>query len=454
MSFWKNYTAKIALFRIGLAALALCACAANPLPLCAKGAPEERPFRFALLGSPDTLDPHKTAGTLTFQVLKSIYDTLVEPDEKGAIVPALAESWTISGDGRLWTFHLRGGVVFHNGETLTSRDVKASLDRMRNPLTANPQAHEYAAITDTRTPDERTLELVLSGPSAPLLAALASGWSAILPASLIEKGHDFASHPVGTGPFVFGQWLRDNKVSLKKNPSYWMPGLPKISALEFRVIPERAVQVQGLLTGELDAAELYDAGDAALLEKSSTAKIEKGLSSFVQVVAINTSRPPLSDPRVRQALNHAVDRQKILDIAYGGGSPIGTFMDSGDPYYKDFTGLYPYDPEKAANLIREAAPSFEKPLEIAVPQNFEYHVRASQLYKEMFAKAGIPTTIRLVDWSTWLSEIYGKSNFDLTVIAHTGKLDPDLRLANYGREKNYVRWTNAENSKLLAQART
>jgi peptide/nickel transport system substrate-binding protein len=152
------------------------------LPAFAAGKTEDRPLRYSLAGNPDTLDPQKTSGTLTFQVTTSISDTLVEPDEKGRIVPALAESWTLSGDGRLWTFRLRRGVSFHDASPLTSKDVKASFLRIKNPATASPKAIEFACVREIRTPDEFTVEFVLDEPASPLLASLASGWSAILPA--------------------------------------------------------------------------------------------------------------------------------------------------------------------------------------------------------------------------------------------------------------------------------
>jgi peptide/nickel transport system substrate-binding protein len=213
--------------------------------LGATGQKEAKVLNFALSGNPDTLDPHKTAGTLTFQTLKSIYDTLVEPDLEANIVPALAESWDISDDSLTWTFTLRRDVVFHNGDRLTSVDVKATLERVTSKSTASPKASEFAAIKSIETPDDHTVVLRLGAPAVPLLAALASGWGAILPKSLIDAGHDFASRPVGTGPFLFKEWVRDNKIVLEKNPGYWMKGLPKLDGVVFNIIPERAVQVQG-----------------------------------------------------------------------------------------------------------------------------------------------------------------------------------------------------------------
>lgn len=437
-----------------LRAIALFAMLTAEVNLFALGSREERPLRYALSGNPDTLDPHRTAGTLTFQVLKSVYDTLVEPDENGKIVPALAERWDVSQDGRIWTFRLRGGVTFHDGTALTSRDVKATFLRLLDKNTASPNSTEFSAIAEIEIPDDRTVAFVLHSPSAPFLASLASGWSAILPASLIAAEHDFGSRPVGTGPFVFSEWVRDNKIVLKKNAAYWMSGKPRLPGVEFRIIVERSVQVQGLLAGQIDICDLYDDVDVPILEKNPDTLVEKKLTSLVMVMAMNTSRPALSDIRVRQAINHAVDKQKVLDIAYGGGVPSGTFMDNGDPYYRDFTDFYPYNPERARSLLSNSGAAGDRVLEMVLPQNFEPHVRAGQLYQEMLSRVGLSVKIRLVDWSTWISDVYRGGNYDLTVIGHTGKLDPDNRLTGYGTERTYVRWINLETAKLIAEART
>jgi len=417
------------------------------------GSREKTVLRFGLSGNPDSLDPQRTSGTLTYQVLKSVYDTLVEPDKNGVIAPALAEKWSISEDGRTWTFVLRRGVKFHDGRPFTANDVKATILRVLDKKTASPHVADFDAVSEVVVSDENTAVLKLSRPSASLLSSLASGWGAILPADLIASGHDFASKPVGTGPFSFVEWIRDNKIVLKKNPSYWMEGKPKIPNLEFRIIPERAVQVQGLLTGQIDAAELWDSTDVPILEKNPDTKIHKHLTSLVMVLAMNTSRPPLSDLKVRQAIAMAVDKQKVLDIAYGGGVPVGTFMDSSDPFYKDFTGLYPYDPERARKTLAEAANEL-RVLEMALPQNYDPHVRAGQMYVEMLEKIGIKVKVKLVDWSTWMSDVYRGANYDLTVIGHTGKLDPDSRLKDFASENNYVRWVNPEAARLIREAKT
>ncbi len=419
--------------------------------LFAAGEKETKPLNFALSGNPDTLDPQATSGTLTFQVDKSIYDTLAEPNEKGVIVPALAESWDVSDDSLTWTFHLRKGVKFHNGDTLTSADVKATFERITDEKTASPNKKAFDVISSMDTPDDLTVVFTLSKPFAPFLGSIASGWGAILPKSLIDAGHDFASQPVGTGPYKMTEWIRDSKVVLDRNSDYWMKGYPKIDKVIMNIIPEASVQIQGLVSGQLDIVYMVGKDDLPLLEKSDDVKLVKNLTSLIMVMAINCSQPPFDDLKVRQALNYAIDKQKVLDTAYSGGKIIGTFMDYGNAYYKDFTDLYPYNPEKAKQLLKEAGVGKDVEIKMYLPQNYPPHVKAGEIYQEMLTKVGLNVKIQMVDWSTWIGDVYRKSKFDLTVIGHTGKLDPNGTLSGYGKGK-YVQWYNDEAAALIEKA--
>jgi peptide/nickel transport system substrate-binding protein len=238
-------------------------------------------LNFALSGNPDTLDPHKTAGTLTFQVIKSFYDTLIEPDITGKRVPALAESWSTSADNLVWTFKLRKDVVFHNGQSFTSKDVKATFNRILSDATASPKKGDFASIKQIDTPDAYTVVFTLNAPFVPILANFASGWGAILPSSLIESGHNFGAQPVGTGPFKFTRWLRDNKISMVKNDRYWIKGLPKIDGVQINIVPERTIQVQGLLSGAIDVVDIVDPEDLPVLGANKKVKVTKNLTSQV-----------------------------------------------------------------------------------------------------------------------------------------------------------------------------
>ncbi|MFP4490675.1 MAG: ABC transporter substrate-binding protein [Spirochaetaceae bacterium] len=408
----------------------------------------------AMSGNPDTLDPHVTSGTLTFQTINSFYDNLIEPDKDGELVPALAEDYEVSDDYETYTFYLRKGVTFQDGTPFTSADVKATYERILDSDLGSPHENEFDVISEIETPDDHTVILHLSKPYSPLLGSIASGWGAILPKHLIDDGHDFDAEPVGTGPFVFTEWVRDNQISMEKNEDYWMEGVPKVDNVVLQIIPEQSVQLQGLLSGQVDITYLIEETDIPRIENSNSVTLNRGMSSLAMIIAINCSREYLDNVKLRQAMNMAIDRQEALDIAYSGGRPIYTFMDYDDPYYVDLSEKYPYDPDKAREMIEELDIPEDETFTMYLPQNYPPHVKAGELYQEMLEEVGLNIELRMIDWSTWISDVYSDGQYDLTVIGHTGKLDPDGRLANYGQaDETYVQWENEEVADLIEKAR-
>ncbi len=447
----------------GAGALPRTAAAARILLLAAvlsiAGAPWAHPqqkkseLTVALSGEPRSLDPQKSVETLTFQVLKSVYDTLVEPDERGIIVPALADSWSVSPDSLTWTFRLRRGVRFHNGQPLTSADVKATFDRFLSMAAETPRAPELAALESVVVVNPETVQFRLSRPSAPFLALLASGWSAILPAPLIASGHDFSTQPVGTGPFVFSSWQRGKEIVLTRNPDYWLYGLPRLDVVHVRFIQEDMAKLAALQNGSIQAVDaLY--GDAlTAAQKVPSIKVQQKLSSMVMVLAFNCSRPPFTDARVRQAIALSLDKEAILQKAYSGGRVVGTLMDYGSPWYEDFTAVLPFDQDRARRLLAQAGYKSQRPLDLAVPGNYEPHVHAAEMIRDQLSRVGIDCRLRVLEWGDWLSSVYNGGQFDMTVIGQTGKLDPDGRLAGYGTEHAYTRWINDEVARTVDRAR-
>lgn len=410
---------------------------------------------FALSGGPDTLDPHGTAATLAFQVNKSLYDTLVEPDDEGRIIPALAESWTVSPDGITWTFKLRAGVRFHHGKTLDAGDVKATLERILDPATRSPRRAQMGPIRSVEAVDPLTVRIVLSERFAPFLPALAHGWGAILPADLIARRHDFATRPVGTGPFTLAEWQRDSLIRLTRFDGYWIRGQPRLREVVIRFVPERAIKVAGLLSGEFDAVDAIDPLDLPRVRANPNVRVLRQVTSLINVVAINNSRPALRDVRVRRALWHAIDRRQVLRTAYGDESiPSNVFMDVTSPFYVDLGDPYPFDPERARRLLAEAGYGAGLTLDLPLPQPFQPHIEAGQIVQAMLARVGVTARTRVVEWGFWLSRVFGGGEFDLTIIGHTGRLDADGRLTGFGDPAaNYIRYQNQKVEDLILAGR-
>jgi peptide/nickel transport system substrate-binding protein len=426
-------------------------CLAGLLPLAADAAQPVRggSLTYAIPGNPDTLDPQMTTGTLTFQHLKSVYDTLVEPDADGHLIPALAESWAFSTEDKTLTFHLRPGVRFHNGDPLTAADVQATFERILAPDSASPHQPRFAAVEDIRIIDDLTVQFVLNKVAVPLLATLGSGWSAILPKRAIEADHDFSAHPLGTGPFQFQEWVRDDHVTYTRFPDYWIEGQPYLEQVEFKVVVEPTIQLQGLLVGEFDIIHVLEPHNVPKIERQPETEVFTHPTGLALVVAMNHVRPPLDNLLVRRALCHAIDRQAVLDIAYTGGVVIGAFIDAGSPYYTDYSDMYPYDPAEARRLLAEAGYPDGFNVTLTLPQNYSQHVNAGNMVQNMLQQVGIQATIELVDWGTWISQVYRGKDYDLTIIGHTGHLDPDGRLSS---ELGYTNYTNPELFRLIEQA--
>lgn len=408
---------------------------------------------YAIPGNPDSLDPQATSGTLTFQHVKSAYDTLIEPDDSGKLVPALAESYEFSEKDLTLTFHLRKGVKFHNGDTLTAADVKATFDQMLSPDSKSPHTPNFAHVKEVKIVDDLTVRFVLDAPYAPLLGTLASGWSAILPKRAIDAGHDFSAQPIGTGPFAFEEWIRDDHLSYTKFAEYWKPGLPYLDEVEFKVVVEPTIQLQGLSVGEFDIIEVLEPFNTPKVSSNPETKVFTHSTGLALVVVMNHARPPFDNIKVRQAICSAIDRRALLDMAYTGGAVIGAFIDSGSPYYADYSGMYPFDPQKAKQLLADAGYPNGFEITLTVPQNYSQHVNAANMVQNMLNQAGLKVKIQLVDWGTWISQVYRGKDFDMTIIGHTGKLDPDGRLTGFGDPKqNYINYNNPEVFRLINEA--
>ena len=405
----------------------------------------------AMAAQPDTLDPQVTSATAAFQVSKSIYDTLVEVGRDGVIAPALASSYSVSDDGLAYTFNLVT-TTFHDGTALDSADVKATLERIMAEATASPKRSEFMAITSIDTPDPSTVIVHLSEPQPALLASLASGWGAILPSEKLAEGYDFGNAPVGTGAFVFESWLRDNAITLSAIADYYL-GAPQVDEVVIRFVPDPAIQLLGLLTGEFDVADTIAAADRPTVESNPALTMVEEPSGLALVAAMNTRRDYLSDPRVRRAINLAVDSQTVLDVAYGGGTPIGTFMEAGSPWLPADIEPYGYDPEQARTLLAEAGVPDGWTLDMPLPQPYDAHIQAGQMVQDYLREVGINAEIRIVEWGVWLSDVYGEARaFDITVIGHTGKLDPSGRLDGYGVESgNYTGYDDLVTADLIAE---
>jgi peptide/nickel transport system substrate-binding protein len=388
---------------------------------------------------PGGLDPTIGAQVMIGQVTwQNVFEGLTTIDRAGKIQPQLAESWEVSADGRTYTFKLRQGVTFHNGVAFDSSVAKFTLDRARGGDSVNPQKRYFTPIDAIETPDASTLVLKLKQPTGSLLYWLA--WPA---AVMVEptSAPDNKTTPIGTGPFTFGGWAKGSKVDLKKNGDYWNKDVSvKLDTASFRFINDPQAQAAALQAGDVDAFPEFAAPElVSSFQGSDRLATVIGNTELKVVAGMNNSRKPFSDKRVRQALMMAVDRGTVVEGAWSGyGTPIGSHYTPNDRGYKDLTGIYPYDVEKAKSLLAEAGYPDGFTFTIKAPQ-MAYAQRSSQILQALFAEIGVTMNIETTEFpAKWVADVLKAADYDMTIVAHAEPMDIDI----YARDPYYFNYKN------------
>lgn len=296
----------------------------------------------------------RTAGNASWP----LYDSLLFLTVDGELVPALAEDWEISDDGLEYTFFLRQGVTFHNGEVFNADAVVATWEFGKDE--GNDYAAQYSDVVEIEVIDEYTVKLITEAPNPLFLTLLADNWGIIPPAYMNEVGIDaFAQAPVGTGPFIFVERRPGDRIIYEANPNYWNPGQPKLAQVTFRVIPDSTTRVAALRSGEVDVINRLSADEAMLLATNDNVTIVSYPNDRVYYVAFknvnNGIGTPIENQLVRQALNYAVNRPGIIQGIFAGEAAlISGFTVSTNLGYDPSIEPYPYDPDRARELLSEA----------------------------------------------------------------------------------------------------
>lgn len=396
---------------------------------------------------PPGLDLTATPASATAAVvLYNVQECLVKVDESGKIVPWLAERWHTS-DNRNYTFFLRKGVRFHNGRELKAADVKFVVERAMNPETKHPYPRYYEAIGDIIVKDDHTITFSLKAPTANFLLNMARQGSVIYPREAVDT---LKSAPVGTGPFTVAEWVRGDRIVLKRFADYHTKGLPRVDQVTFRFIPDPNAALAALKAGDIDAS-LFGLGPehVADLRKDGRFEVIVGETTNDVIMAMNNSRKPFTDVRVRRAVTHAINKADVVKLAmFGLGRVIGSNVDPLNPYFVDLAGAVPHDPAKARKLLAEAGypNGFEAVLRVA-PQYY-YTVRAGEVIVDQLAKVGVKVKIEQIEWGQWLSRVWKEADYDLTIIGHAEAWD----IANYANPKYYYRYDNPKFQELFKQS--
>ncbi len=388
---------------------------------------------------PPGLDLTATPASATAAVvLYNIQECLVKVDRHGKIVPWLAERWHTT-DNRNYTFFLKRGVRFHNGRELRAADVKFVFDRAMNPETKHPYPDYYAAIGDIIVTDDYTITFALKSLNANFLLNLARQGSVIYPREAVET---LKSEPIGTGPFRFAEWVRGDRIVLARSPEYHVKGLPKLDKVVFRFIADPNATLAALKAGDVDAS-LFGLGPEHVqaLQKDPRFQVIVGDTTNDVVLAMNNSRKPYADVRVRRALTHAIDKQDVLKGAmFGMGRILGSNVDPLNPYFVDLAGAMPYDPARAKKLLAEAGypNGFDTVLKVS-PQYY-YTVRSGEIIADQLQKVGVRVKIEQIEWGQWIARVWREAEYDLTIIGHAEAWD----IGNYAKPNYYFRYDSAK----------
>ena len=368
------------------------------------------------------LDPVFCDGNSDIWILSNLFDTLILPSENGSgFQPGLASDWSISDDGMTVSLTMRDGTKFSDGSAITAEDAKWSLDRARSP--ENGIYNSILSSIDTLTiPAEGKLEISLKHPDPAILAALTAFNAAVLPSKLyeaapgetvIEKARVMGANPVGSGPFMFDSWSRGASMKLVRNPHYWREGtdgkpLPYLDTLEFEIIPDDATRILKVQSGEIDGAEFIPF--SRVNELKADPELNMTIFPGTKVVFANMNvRPefkdgspnPLSDVKVRQALNYATDKDAVIGIVtHGIGTPMSSYMSSATPMHSGEGSVFPFDIDKAKALMTESGwpDGFETTI-LVLPGSVD-EIGIATALQQFWAPLGVKLSIEQVDNAT------------------------------------------------------
>jgi peptide/nickel transport system substrate-binding protein len=391
-------------------------------------------LRYGFTSEPATLDPLSSANTADGRsVLFNVFEGLVKPDTEGRLQPCLAESWTIERDALVYNFKIRENVHFHDGSVLTADDVKFSLE------TAITAGFQGVIKIEKIEVNGSYVKITLKESDPDLLPYMTIG--------IVRAGStDRENNINGTGPFSIESYTPQQNLVLKKFDDYWLEGKPHLDKVTLVFFANSDAQMVALLGGSIDGANVV--GTQVSQIDNQKFDVFNSYSASVQLMAFNNALAPFDDIRVRRAVNYGIDTQNIIDTAFFGmGSPSGSPLIPGLSDYYEKSLSYNYSPNIARSLLSEAGYNENRKLafEITVPSNYTMHVDTAQVIVSQLEKIGVNASIKLIDWSSWLTDTYRGRNYQATIISLDGyNVSPRSYLSRYLSDNgsNFMNFNN------------
>ena len=362
-------------------------------------------------------------------------------------MPALAKSWEILENGKVYVFHLVEGVHFHDGTEFDAAAAKWNFDRILDPDVKSWVRPYYEDVAKVEAVDKYTLRVEMKEPSGALLIALAGYFHGIpmaSPHSWTTYEKDWVRHPAGTGPYMLKEWVPGKHVILAKNPHYFKPGLPYLDTLEFRIMKDPLTTSASLRSGEIDLITVAPLQQALLLEKSQGVTVVTGPEMAPIVAFLNMRVKPFDDVRARRAVGgYGLDRAEIARVAFHGrAKPLVSVLPPGVPDAIDLNEMYPYKPEEAKRLLKELGYDEKNPLRFSILVNNGDATLAdiAALVKNQMAKIGVEARINLVDTTAATERVLVKHDFEMNVSTFGTLVDINQRSVSFfkGQQSDYM----------------
>lgn len=411
-------------------------------------------LKVGLQADPTALDPQTQSLTAIWRVVEHIYQGLtgIRPDL--SIEPLLAESWEISEDGRTYTFTLREGITFHDGSPLTAGDVKFTYERLVDPATASPSAADLATMESVEAPDDQTVVVTLTQPDASFLATIAGVTVGIMSEAFVTANNgDVSQTAMGTGPFMFNEYVPNTRIVLDKNPNYWEEGLPYVDGLEMIIAPDDTSRTSAVVTGTVDLIEYAPLRDVEILEQDASLKLAGDANTNIRFIGINMAKEPFDILEVRQAIAAVIDREAVLGPAvFGHGTPTTVLFPPG--YWATLDAEVPGpDPERAKQLLADAGYPDGFETTITSWSQYSFLSAPAVVIQEQLATIGINAELNLVENATMIEQVHAPTRtYDLAVTGTSGYVDPHGIFQDFatGASGNLANYSNERVDELIA----
>ncbi|ASS74141.1 peptide ABC transporter substrate-binding protein [Tumebacillus algifaecis] len=408
----------------------------------------------SLDSDPPKLDPFSSTALVDRMVFQSIFDKLVDLDEKGDIIPMLAEKWDVSPDQKSYTFTLKQGVKFHDGTDFNAEAVKFNFER--NMDKASNRKNELNSVEKVTVSDPYTVKVDLSQPYAPFLSVLTDrAGMMVSPAGVEKYGEDFLNHPIGTGPFVYKERQKGSSITLEKNANYWQKGLPYLDKVEYKIMNDANVALMNLKSGQVDITNKFPFKEIENAKNDTKISVINESGQGYQGLHLNTTKAPFDVKELRQAVDLLIDRDAIVKVVLSGaGSPAHSPFAKSQFAYGDSDKSEQPNVDKAKELLKKAGKEsgFTFTLKIGTsPTNQQ----VGQMIQNMMKPAGITVNLEKVEFGTMLEQAK-TANYEAVAIGWSGRPDPDLNIYDFavtGSSNNYPRYSNKEVDRILGEAR-